>query len=288
MKKAIVALCLLGAACVPADDAIRLGAVGFALGATTFTTNGVPSSATADGFAIRFDRIVLGFKTMTVGKVGSLDTCSYRGSAQRADVVFDPRRGIVQVFNGIQPVVCPDVGIIFGPPDGATTLGEGTPSSDLVALASGVPAHAILDATTTSPGGTAWAIRLRFDTATTASRFGGCQLGPVRGVTVLAGQRDDAAVLFGAENLFREYLADSTAALRGQPFAIADRDGDHETTMAEIDALPLRALGEDAYQLADGSQSGSFGDYLRQLFRFTVSFRDATGACIGNDPAVPE
>lgn len=286
--KATLVLCLLGAACVPADDAIRLGATGFALGTTAFTSNGVPASATEDGFAIRFDRIVLGFKTMTVGKVGSVDTCSYRGSAQRADVVFDPRRGLQQVFNGIQPVLCPDVGIIFGPPDGATTLGEGTPSSDLVALASGVPAHAIIDATTTSPGGTEWAIRLRFDTATTASRFGGCSRGPDRGVTVLAGQRDDAAVLFGAENLFREYLADNTSALRGQPFAIADANGDHVTTMSEIDALPLSALGAVAYQLVDGTQDGTFGEYLRQLFRFTVSFRDESGVCIGNDPAVPE
>ena len=260
MKAAVLALCLLGAACVPADDAIRLGATGFAIGATSFTRNGVPASATEDGFAIRFDRIALGFKTMTVGKVGSVDTCSYRGSAQRADVVFDPRRGLGQVFNGIQPVLCPDVGIIFGPPDGATT----------------------------SPGGTEWAIRLRFDTATTASRFGGCHLGPNRGVTVLAGQRDDAAVLFGAENLFREYLADNTSALRGQPFAIADTNGDHVTTMPEIDALPLSALGAVAYQLVDGTQQGTFGDFLRQLFRFTVSFRDETGECIGNDPAVPE
>lgn len=283
----LLALCA-AAACVPADQALELGATQFTLGATSLTISGVSSNLTADHFEIAFGRIVLGFKTMTIGKVGSSNTCSYRGSAQRADVVYDPRHGPIQSFNGIQPVVCPDVGMIFGAPDGASTLGAGVPSSDLVALAVDAPAHAIVDATTTSPSGETWTVHMRFDTARTASRFGGCHLDDARGVSILARQRDEAPVLFGAENLFRELLNDNTSEMRGAAFAIADRNGDHVTTMPEIDATPLSDLGGDAYQLVDGSQDGFFGDYLRQLFRFTVYFRNMEGACVGNDPAVAE
>jgi hypothetical protein len=288
MRRLVLTLVAL-AACVPADEAIQLGATQFTLGATPFTIAGVPANATADAYAIQFDRIVLGFKTMTIGKVGAANTCSYRGTAQRADVVYDPRRGPIQAFNGIQPVVCPDVGIIFGSPDGATTLGDGVPSSDLVDLAIDAPAHAIIDARTTSPSGETWTVHLRFDTARTASRFGGCHVADSHGVTILANQRDEAPVLFGAENLFREFLADDTAEIRGLAFAVADRNRDHVTTMAEMDATPLTDLGDDeAYQLADGTHAGSFGDYLRQLFRFTIYFRNMQGQCTGNDPAVPE
>ena len=285
----LAALAVLAApACVPADEAVQLGATQFTLGATALTVSGVPSNLTADHYRITFGRIVLGFKTMTIGKVGSSSTCSYRGSAQRSDVVYDPRHGPTQAFNGIQPVVCPDVGIIFGAPDGASTLGDGVPSSDLVALAVDAPAHALIDATTTSPSGEAWTVHMRFDTARTASRFGGCHVDDNRGVAIDANQRDDAQVLFGAENLFRDLLADDTADIRGRAFAIADRNGDHVTTMAEMDETPLTALDADAYQLVDGTQDGFFGDYLRQLFRFTVYFRNMQGACVGNDPAVPE
>ena len=287
--KALLGFVLFAAvACVPADQALQLGATQFTLGATSLTVSGVPATLTADHYRITFGRIVLGFKTMTIGKVGSSNTCSYRGSAQRADVVYDPRNGPIQSFNGIQPVVCPDVGVIFGAPDGSSTLGAGVPSSDLVALAVDAPAHAIVDATTTSPIGEAWTVHMRFDTARTASRFGGCHVDDNRGVSIVANQRDEAPVLFGAENLFRELLADDTADLRGRAFAIADRNGDHVTTMQEMDETPLTDLGGDAYQLVDGTQDGFFGDYLRQLFRFTIYFRNMQGACVGNDPAVPE
>src|SRR5690606_33944916 len=112
------------------------------------------------------------------------DVCAYRGRGAASDVVFDPRRGLVQSFNGIQPVECPDVGVIFGPPGPATTLGEGASSSELVELATGRPAHALVDATAewaTPTGGftptRTLAIKLRLDTERTSSRFGGCRTG---------------------------------------------------------------------------------------------------------------
>jgi len=42
------------------------------------------------------------------------------------------------------------------------------------------------------------------------------------------------------------------------------------------------------YQLPDGSRRGTFGDYVRALFRFTVMFRTEDGLCIGNEPGAEE
>lgn len=301
---AVGALAAAVGACVPADEAGRVGSVQFFFSASEPTTVGLDVYDTADGWAISFDRTVLGFKTMTIGKVGVEDRCSYRGRGASADVVFDPRRGLVQTFNGIKPVDCPDVGIIFGPPGPQTTLGFGLESRDLVDLASGLAAHAIVEATAEQapdyeplPGETFTPPRvkilLRFDSERTSTRFGGCRTAtpgdyPTRGVRVLGGERDFAEVRFAAETLFRDALS-TTAPLRVNTFRYADRDADDVVTMDELDALPLRDvvfLGN--YRLPNGSIAGSLGDYVRVLFRFAFTFRDERGACTGNEPGAEE
>ena len=282
------------AACVPADEAIGTGSVQFTFTASERTQEGVMDTET-DRWSIHFDRIVLGFKTMTIGQIGVADVCSYRGRGAATDVVFDPRAGVVQTFNGIQPVQCPDVGIIFGAPSDTTTLGNGVRSQDLVELASGLPAHAIVEATVTEeprlsnrPDSTR-RILLRFDSLRTSSRFGGCRAA-ARGVQIVEGGRDRASVRFAAENLFRDAIS-PRARLRVRPFVQADREGDDDgvVTMAELDALPLAQIFDSStYQLPNGTRSGSFGDFIRVLFRFSIMFRTEDGLCVGNEPGAED
>ncbi len=275
------------AACVPADEAVGLGSVQFTFKVSVQTQEGVTETETLDRWALRFDRVVLGFKTMTLGRIGDTDICSFRGRGARSDVVFDPRFGVVQTFNGIQPAECPDVGIIFGPPGSETTLGEGVTSKDLIELAEGDPAHAIVEATATKQtefSSRKLRIRLRFDSLRTATRFGGCRAA-ARGVRILEGRRDEVSVRFAAENLFREALSTS-AGFRIEPFAKADLDGnaDDVVTMDELDELRLSRLAQwDFYQLPNGTTAGSFGDFVRVLFRFSFSYR-SEGLCLGNEP----
>jgi len=282
-------------ACVPADEAIGLGSVQFTFRASPMTQEGIQESETVDRWSIDFDRIVLGFKTMTIGQVGVADVCSYRGRGAATDVVFDPRLGVVQTFNGLQPVQCPDVGIIFGPPWDTTTLGDGATSQDLVELGTGRPAHAIVEATAnrrrfSGSGPTTLRIALRFDTDLTSSRFGGCRAA-ARGIRILEGERDQVSVRFAAERLFAEAIS-TNARLRVAPFAVADREGNDDgiVTMDELDSLPLWELGVvgEFYQLPDGSRAGSFGDFVRVLFRFTIMFRNDDGLCVGNEPGSEE
>ena len=280
------------AACVPADEAIGLGSVQFLIRAS------VPASGveTTDKGSVRVDRVVLGFKTMTLGRVGTSD-CAFRGRAADRDVVFDPRFQLTQTFNGIEPAECPDVGIILGPPSAETLLGPGATSSDLVDLASGTPAHAIVEATATRivsslmgeldrPTFETETVRivLRFDPETTSSRFGSCGDGEL-GLRVVASSRNVVPVRFSVDLFFRTGLS-LEHPLRVSPFFEADADRDGVVTLEELDGLALaRAPSRfDEYRLPDGSRTGSFGDYLRLLFRFAFRFGDGNGSCLGHDP----
>lgn len=280
------------ASCVPTDEALDLGSVAFHVTASERTRRGLSTEESVDGWALRFDRVVLGFKTMTIGTFGDEDTCAYRGRGAASNVVFDPLRGVVQTFNGLRPVACPDVGVILGPPDDATTLAGGATWDDLVELASDEPAHAVVEATAwrdARPGGGRDRVRiaLRFDTARTSAMFGGCRAATERGVRAVAGEREEVRVRFAAEALFREAIS-TTAGVRVQPFVQADARGDDDgvVTMDDLDALPLADVFGEFYQLPNGSRAGSLGDYVRTLFRFTLGFREA-GLCVGHEVATP-
>jgi hypothetical protein len=99
-------------------------------------------------------------------------------------------------------------------------------------------------------------------------------------------------VRFAAELLFANAISTS-ARFRVQPFLDADREGDDNgiVTMDELDRKRLSTIAgtsSDFYQLPDGTRSGSFGDFVRVLFRFTVKFRTNDGLCVGNEPGSEE
>jgi len=292
----LLVLGVLIAACVPADEALGLGSVEFTFAASRRTREGVTAQETEDDFEIKFGRILLGFKTMTIGKVGVSDTCAYRGRGAVTNLAFDPRNEIVQTFNGIKPIDCPDVGVIFGAPDGATAPGPNVPGTELLELAGG-GLQAILEATATrrSQFGdgrvlTEQKINLVFNPLTTSSRFGGCRERR-RGVQILANQRELVTLRFAAEAFFRDAIA-VDAGLRVRPFVDADvrvGNADGVTTMDELDAYDLvRVTYSQFYQLPNGTRVGSFGDYVRALFRFAVFFRSEQGLCVGNEPGANE
>jgi hypothetical protein len=281
---------VLGAACVPADEALPLGSAEFMI-----TTRGSPRTLlpdrVADGWTLHVDRFLVSFKTMTIVNLANSDQCAYRGRGASTNLVFEGTEGTaIQAFNGIKPGACPDVGMRLGPPDDRTVVGEGARPEDLVALAKGSPAHALLEVTATPPvwlGSTQKVMHvvLRFETATTSSAFGGCR-DAVRGARIRPNARDGIFVEFAAEAFFRDAISRS-AQLRFSPFVAADQGGndDGTVTMDELDALPLSsALSFGGfYELPNGTRTGSFGGYVRAQFELAVNFGDG-GVCNGLDP----
>jgi hypothetical protein len=287
------ATCLLAIACVPADEALPLGSAQF-----TITARGSPrtlaDNVVVDRWSIHVDRFLLSFRTMTIVNLEIANQCAYRGRGAVTNVVFDGTVGsVVQAFNGIMPGACPDVGMRLGPPDDHTVPGDGATVDDIVAMLTGRPAHALLEATATHaadpefPHATTVKLSLRFDTDRTASAFGGCR-DAIRGARIHPEGRDAKFVEVAAEAFFRDAIS-SSAALRFQPFLTADREGNADglVTMDELDALPLGSAGGTFYQLPNGSHAGSFGDYVRAQFRFAVKYGSG-GLCNGIEPGTEE
>lgn len=287
----------LSPACVPADETLPVGSAQFTIkgsersmseeGISAFALS-VGTVTTAGSWKVRFDRVILGFRTMTIGKVGDDERCAFRGRGETSDVVFDPRKTLVQTFNGISPANCEDTGIFLSPPGDATDLGPGATAQDLFDLATGLPAHAIIEATATKDDAT-FRMSLRFDTLRTSSRFGGCAgRFEAKGVRVRASERTLASATFAPENMFQNSLGFG-GDFRLDPFLLADSlvDDDKLFTMDEADQLPLREVRRfgEGYQLANGTSAGTFGDFLRALFRFTFFFKEL-GTCVGNEPGV--
>jgi hypothetical protein len=285
--------CLLAIACVPADEALPLGSAEF-----TITARGSPrtlaDNVVVDRWSIHVDRFLLSFRTMTIVNLEIADQCAYRGRGAVTNVVFDGTVGsVVQAFNGIMPGDCPDVGMRLGPPDDHTVVGDGATVDDILAMLTGRPAHALFEATATHvadaefPEDTTVKLSLRFDTARTASAFGGCR-DAIRGARIRPEGRDAKFVEVAAEAFFRAAIS-SSAELRFRPFLTADREGNADglVTMDELDALPLESAGGTFYQLPNGSHAGSFGDYVRAQFMFAVKYGSG-GLCNGIEPGTEE
>ena len=282
-------------ACVPADGAFGLGSVQFTIKASRPAEQGFQTAdrdrltGISEGWEIEFDRVILGFRTMTIGKVGDDDRCAFRGRGEKSDIVFDPRQTLVQTFNGISEANCEDTGVFLSPPGDTTEIGPGATANDLFDLAAGDPAHAIIEATARNTNET-FRVQMRFDTLRTASRFGGCAgRFEAKGVRVRANERTLASTTFAPENMFQNSLGFG-GSLRLDSFRFADESGDNNGvfTMAEADALSLSRLRANVidstgYQLPNGTTIGSFGDFLRALFRFTFFFKEV-GTCVGNEP----
>lgn len=292
-------------ACVPADGAFGLGSVQFTIkgsNASSFGFRTVDATDDAKPWELTFDRVILGFRTMTIGKVGDDDRCAFRGRGEKSDIVFDPRQTIVQSFNGIAPANCEDTGVFLSPPGNTTELGPGATARDLFELGDpSQPAHALIDATARH-GEQTFPLRFKFDTLRTSSRFGGCAgRFEAKGVRVEANRRALASTTFAPENMFQDSLGFG-GSFRLNPFVIADEEGDNDGvfTMNDAEALSLtrlrvvlnqRDLGRgniaDGYQLPNGTTAGSFADFLRALFRFTFFFKEV-GTCIGNEPGTED
>jgi hypothetical protein len=298
-SSSLAALLVLGpvvalASCVPADEALPLGSAQF-----TVTARGsartLSDDVVIDQWSIHVDRFLLSFRTMTIVNLEDSDQCAYRGRGATMNTVFDGTEGsLVQAFNGIKPGACPDVGMRLGPPDERTVPGEGATAADVVALASGRPAHALFEATAVRKARPPFTtedetlrVSLRFDSDRTASSFGGCR-DAIRGARIRPESRYAVFVNVAAEAFFRDAIS-SNAQLRFAPFLDADRSGDNDgiATMAELDDLPLLNVGGPFYQLPNGSRRGSFGDYIRAQFMFAVRYGEG-GLCNGIEPGTED
>jgi len=307
MARALVALALLGGAlfavaCVPTDEALPTGSAEFTIYAKDDELY-VPAEDTDISFRrrwnVRFDRIRMSFKTVTIGQVGVPEQCSYRGRGARSNVIFDLSRGIVQTFNGLGAGDCPDVGVVLGLPDLATTLGAGMTVDDIAAMLAPPASHVIVegraipanpDDVSTQP----YSFVFRFDTERSVTTFGGCRSQVFRrGVRIVPEQRQNERITF---NPFPLLFLKNGSRATFEHLAAADEDGNRDgiVTMDELDQMTLDrcrdVLGEprgsrNVCTLRENVATGTVGDLVRDHLRDVIRYNDV-GPCNGNPPGV--
>lgn len=288
----LLALAVVTVACVPPDRGLDYGSVAFELGQRARERE----LTALHGEEISVERALLSFRTMTIGRieVGGEDTCSFRGKGESSDILFDPRLGITQIFNGVKSVGCPDVGIALDPPNAHTKIGPGATVDDLVAMAGGSPAHALVDFRIVDPYlERSILVQLRFDTLATSSKFGGCS-GRRRGIEIEAHERVSYPVHFEPVTLLSPRHA-VTGPADVRYFFAADANGDGIVTMRELDDFRFDDFvydpPSDYYRIPTGrfidGIAPSLGVFLREQLKFAFAFDDV-GRCYGNEPGFGE
>jgi hypothetical protein len=277
--------------CVPADTRPAPGSLTFTVSPSPAVAQGV---VTADGWAISFDRVLLG-----IGNEGLGEACAVYGEASY-DRILDVTREANQHLGIVHGLGQCDVDFRIAAPSTDAILGNGvtdddktrlrTPGGDAYVPSGGIAADV---AATATRGGVTKHFHLSFRPRV---RFQRCSLDPDAGLPAVDLESNvdlTYDIRIEAEALLRDDVS-VAARLRFDPFANADTDGDGTVTLDELRAVPIEDVRDagpfeagtyevdDAGQLVRGRPVviATLGDYVYLLLAPTLArFRD-TGTCI--------
>ena len=274
--------------CLPKDTRPPPGSVLVTASADDALLQGIPGSATADGWSISYDRVLL-----DIGRVNlDGDQCSTYSEAHY-DRVLDMLAGVPQKVSESFALGQCDFGYGVANPADDSLLGDGVSHDDIVFLrtagsdkyagASGisvaVQGHAAKGSLTKA---FSWAFRQE-------NRYRECNDGsaptPVRGLHLAESVASTVDLLVRGEALFEDNLDASIAKLRFAPFADADTttgNDDGEVTLDELANVSIESLASTtSYRVTKGSTAArnTLEDYLYlDAFPALVRF-GPTGAC---------
>ncbi|MFO0667582.1 MAG: hypothetical protein U0174_26760 [Polyangiaceae bacterium] len=241
------AACSLGifgvvASCVPADTRPEPGNLTMTVSPSQAVENGF---VTADGWSIAFDRVLVG-----IGDVSISDACS-RYSSANYDRIIDAKRGRAQKLSIVYGLGECDVRFRISPPSSDALLGEGvteadktamrSPGSDIYMPLSGISVDIQGEATRGVEHKTFHLVfrpRVRFERCA-----GGNIDGPAKpSIHLESGRALAYDIRIEAEALFRDDTKVDASTFRFDPFASADKNGDHTITLDELERVPLSSI----------------------------------------------
>ncbi|MCK6536511.1 MAG: hypothetical protein L6Q84_26365 [Polyangiaceae bacterium] len=272
----------LCSACLPAETRPPPGEL-------TLTATADPAVlapiATADGWSVSFDRILMSIGFLTLGKSDDCD--SYAGANYGR--LLDFGRSEPQRVGAVYAIGRCDVGFALAEPPPNTVLGAGVSAADLSFMREkGSDKYASDRAISFFVAGTA-ARSGKTKTFHFALRralvYEECRAPDGQAPTVALGSDESVAfdLRVRAQALLQDDLDDQVAKLAFDPFARADDeagDRDGEVTLDELGKLPLGELGKASGAWAtDTSKWKSFRDYLYLGLAPTVLRFEGTGRC---------
>jgi hypothetical protein len=277
-------------ACVPADNRPPPGSLTLTVSPSPALQSGVD---TADGWHVTFERVVV-----AMGRAALSDTCNNYAPGTY-DRVLDVTSRSGQKLSVIYGLGQCDLRFRVSSPSSDAVLGEGVTEEEKAALR--------------APGGDAYVPRggvaIAMKGSATRSgvtkrflflfrsrvRYGNCRLDPDAGpgVNLEADVDQVFDIRIEAEAVLRDDV-DAAAALRFEPFAAADKDGDGNVTLDELRAVPIATIRDagafeaGTYELDEDAglfRAGkpivieTLGDYVYELLAPTLPRWRGTGSC---------
>jgi hypothetical protein len=242
-----VASFTLATACLPGDTRPAPAELVITATASEFTSSGIPSASTADGFAIAFERVLV-----------ALGDEEIEDSPPECNEYSSP--AYTRLFDFAAAHAPEEVGIAFGlgscglgfgvkAPDEFTKLGAGAsaddrdsmrvPGSDRVARDGGVSVWIVGSGVLGDRREHfSWPFRAHFRYQRCGATVDGADAGP-GGLTLRGGARVNAGIQIEAEELFQDHADPENPGQHFAAYAAADADGDGEITLDELWSVPL-------------------------------------------------
>lgn len=288
---ATAALAAVTVACVTADTRPTPATLTLTVSPSAAVDRGV---MTADGWSITFDRVVV-----AIGKAGLGEGCSIYGEADY-DRILDVTHTASQKLGILYGIGQCDVDFRIEAPSADALLGTGVTDDDKTRLRTPggdhyVPLGGIASEIGLAASRGTVTKHLRLSTRSTI-RYKDCHLEPDSGVPALD-LASNAVLTYDlrieGEAILRDDV-DVSAALRFDPFANADTNGDGVVTLDELRAVPIGTVRDGGafeagtYQVNDAGKVErgapivieTLGDYVYQVLAPSlVRFRD-TGNCV--------
>ena len=275
--------------CVPADTRPVPGSLTVTVSPSAGVLGGV---VTADGWAVTFDRVLVGIGSVRLG-----DSClTY--TEPDYDRVLDVTTKSQQKLSITYAIGTCSFGFRVMPPSTDALLGDGVTEDDKTMLrAPGADAYVARGGIAYSLVGhaTRGDVRKSFQLSFRPRvRYNNCVLTADGGDPV--DLPSEGALVYDiaieAEALLRDDV-DAAAALRFEPFANADRDGDGRITLDELSAVPIATVRDGGafeagtYDVDDAGilRQGrpivieTFGDYVYEVLIPSIPRFQGTGTC---------
>jgi hypothetical protein len=247
--RSLVLAPLLCAGCLPDDTRPPPAEVTITVAGSALTTGEIPSSLTADGFAVNIERFVVNLGEAELG-VDAESSCNVYSNPSYTRL-FDFKRLEAPATLGVAYATgeC-SFGFRVRAPDDTSIVDVGadasdddflrTPGSDPDSTNAGVAVYVEGDAVRGDQSfHFAWPFRKRIRYTTCVARDAtGNDLGALE---LTNGQKTSIAIELHAEKLFQ---GDPSTPLHFEPFALADVDHDGEITFDELWNVSVADLGE--------------------------------------------
>ncbi len=259
------------------------GATPVGKGKASFTTwgeayieTGIPKTAFADGWSVKYSKFLLTLREVTVARADG----TVVGKMAKPKIFDHVKPGVKAVasFADLDALAYPKVSYQIGPVDGAADLADGVTAADRDDLVkNGASLHVVGEATN---GAVTKTFDWYFPVATLYQECKAERDGKeTDGVVVTNGGDDVNQLTVHGDHLFYDDLASKDAKLRFQNIADADKDGDGKVTLAELGAVKLASIPKEKGTYGTGASSiDDLGAFVAALSR-TVGHYRGEGEC---------